>query len=92
MLGPPGPKSLYRGLGIALAHKIYPTQADKAYNCGLRKRSTADGGGLYYVSLVVENAEERRRIIDNIHNEAHLSEMSEISSRYYWPGHWYQVQ
>ena len=60
-----------------VVHKTYPSHADKLYKHGLRKRSkffTADGGRLHYIAgkgsekprLVVESAEERRRIIDSI--------------------------
>ena len=67
---------------------------------GFRKRSksfTADGarGRLYYIGrkgsekprLVVESAEERRRIIGSIRGQAHLGrdKTSEITARYYWP-------
>ena len=67
-----------------VVHKTYPSHADKLYKHGLRKRSkffTADGGHLYlYIGgkgsekprLVVESAEERRKIIGSIYDQAHL--------------------
>ena len=79
-------------------HKTYPSHADKLYKHGLTKRSkffTEDGGCLYYIGgkgsekprLVVESAEERKKIIGSIHNQAHLGrdKTSEITARYYWP-------
>ena len=77
-----------------VVHKTYPSHADKLYKHGLRKRSKffiADGGRLYYIGgkgsqkprLVVESAEERRRIIGNIHDQAHLGRdktLSEITA------------
>ena len=81
-----------------LAHNTYPANADKVYKHGLRKRSMHEGGRLFYTGgekrkenakrLVVESADERRRIIVSIHDQAHLGRdktLSEISSRYYWP-------
>ena len=81
-----------------VVHKTYPSHADKLYKHGLRKRSkffTADRQRLYYIGrkgsekprLVVESAEERRRIIGSIHDQAHLGrdKTSEITARYYWP-------
>ena len=85
-----------------LAHKTYPAHADKLYKHGLRKRSKFfmhKGGRLFYIGgekrkenekprLVVESADERRRIIIRIHDQAHLGRdktLSEITSRYYWP-------
>ena len=82
-----------------VVHKTYPSHADKLYKHGLRKRSkfsTADGECLDYTGgkgsekphLVVESAEERRRIISSIHDQAHLvrdKTLTEITARYYWP-------
>ena len=80
---------------------IRPTpHADKLYKHGLRKRSKFfmhEGGRLFYIGgekrkeneklrLVVESADERRRIIISIHDQAHLGRdktLSEIKSRYY---------
>ena len=63
-----------------LVHKTYPAHADKLYKHGLRKRSKFfmhEGGRLFYIGgekrkenekprLVVESADERRRIIISI--------------------------
>ena len=85
-----------------LDHKTYPAHADKLYKHGLRKRSKFfmhEGGRLFFIGgekrkenekprLVVESADERRRIIISIHDQAHLGRdkmLSEITSRYYWP-------
>ena len=46
------------------------------------------GKGSEKPRLVVESAEERRRIIGSIHDQAHLGRdktLSEITARYYWP-------
>ena len=92
----------YSELYEYLANKTYPAHADKLYKHGLRKRSKFfmhEGGRLYYIGgekqkenekprLVVESADERRRIITSIHDQAHLGRdktLSEITSRYYWP-------
>ena len=66
-----------------LVHNTYPSHDDKLYKHELRMCSkffTADGGRLYYIGgkgsekprLMVERAEEKRRIIDSIHNQTHL--------------------
>ena len=76
---------------------MYPDNADKQYKNGLRKSSknfVTDAGRLFYVGgsgkekscLVVENVEERKRIISSIHDLAHLGRdktLSEITEQYY---------
>ena len=73
------------------------------YKHGLRKCKffIHDGGRLFYTGgsrekrkenekprLVVESADERKRIIASIHDQAHLGRdktLSKVTSRYYWP-------
>ena len=81
----------------------------KQYNHGLQKRSkyfTTMEGRLYYIGggarinsdrksrLVIENTDERERIIKSIHDQAHLGRdktVSAISNKYYWPNMYNEV-
>ena len=84
---------------------VYPAGADKASKRSLRKRAayfTMDAGLLHYIGgkvkqrprLVVQSEEERLRLIQTIHDTAHLGRdktLSQLSERYYWQEMYNQV-
>ena len=88
-----------------LSSGTYPTNADKATKCSLRKRSKffiVEGGHLHYVGgkfkksprLVVQNRDEQQRLIKTVHDMAHLGRdktLSQLSEHYYWPDMYKQV-
>ena len=78
---------------------IHQTLTKRRSVHGLRKRAkyfVLFGGKLQYVGgnkkntprLVVEDEEDRRKIIESIHGQAHLGRdktLSQLTQRYYWP-------
>ena len=89
----------YAAITTYLKSGMYPPDADKKEKRGLRKRVkyfVLFGGKLQYVGgnkkntprLVVEGEEDRRKIIESIHGQAHLGKnktLSQLTQRYYWP-------
>ncbi len=89
----------YAAITTYLQLGMYPPDADKKEKRGLHKRAkyfVLFGGKLQYVGgnkkntprLVVEGEEDRRKIIESIHGQAHLERdktLSQLTQRYYWP-------
>ena len=88
----------YAAITTYLQSGMYPPDADKKEKRGLCKRAkyfVLFGGKLQYVGgnkntprLVVEGEEDRRKIIESIHGQAHLGRdktLSQLTQRYYWP-------
>ena len=80
----------YAAITTYLQSGMYPPDADKKEKRGLRKRAkyfVLFGGKLQYVGgnkkntprLVVEGEEDRRKIIESIHGQAHLGRDKTLS-------------
>ena len=83
----------------------YPQDASKNVKHGLRKRAkyfVLQGGHLHYIGgekkmkprLVVSEEKEQLRLIQNVHDQAHLGRdktLSQLNERYYWPEMYKQI-
>ena len=95
----------YGAITTYLQSGCYPPNADKQEKHGLRKRAKyfiVQGGHLHYIGgrkkksprLVISEEKEQLRLVQNIHDQAHLGRdktLSQLTERYYWPEMYKQV-